>query len=213
MKDLLYKEFRLAINPFFHLIALLTGCLLLIPNWVYFVAFMYLYWIAIPNILLTYNSQNDLVFSAFMPVKKSDIVKSKIVALIIMEISNILVATIFAVIHNRLFSSYNFLMDLNMAFFGFVLIMHGIFNLTLFPMYFKTGYKVGFPIVMSCIVVLLYAGFLETMVILNTGFRNIVEGSNTGYQLFILIIGIGLFSLLSYIAYKLSAKRFNLVEL
>lgn len=213
MKNLLYKEFRLAINPFFHLIPLLTGCLLLIPQWVYFVAFMYLYWIAIPNILNTYNSQNDLIFSTFMPVKKSDIVKSKIVVIMVMEILNVFVGAIFAIIHNNLFSNINFLMDLNFAFFGFVLIMNGIFNLTLFPMYFKTGYKVGLPIVSACVAVLFYVALLETLVLINGDFRTVVEGDNIIYQLIVLLAGFGLFSLLSYIAYKLSAKRFNFVEL
>lgn len=213
MKNLLYKEFKLSISPFFHLIALLTGCLMLIPQWVYFVAFMYLYFIAVPNIFSIYNSQKDLEFSTFLPVKKSDIVKSKILAIMIMEVMNMLVGGIFVVIHHKLFSNSNFLMDLNFAFFGFVFIMNGIFNLVLFPMYFKTGYKIGLPIVMACVSVVIYAGIIEFLNLFNSNFMSVVEGSNNSIQISILLIGTLLFLLLSFFSYKLSEKRFNLVEL
>lgn len=214
MIKLLNKELKLSINPMFHLIPLLTGGLLLIPQWVYFLAFMYFYWIAIPNILGTYNTQNDLLFSVFMPVKKEDIVKSKILVIMLMEISNILVAALFAVIHNSLFSINNFLFDLNFAFFGFVFVMNGIFNLVLFPEYFKTGHKIAKPIIAGIASVIIYAGLVELLVIKSTNFKSIVENhTNYPIQLSILFAGVVLFLILSFIAYKLSAKRFNLVEI
>ena len=37
MKNLIYKELKLSINPLFYLVTLL-GSLILIPNWVYFIA-------------------------------------------------------------------------------------------------------------------------------------------------------------------------------
>lgn len=214
MIKLLNKEFKLSIHPLFHLIPLLTGVLLLIPQWVYFVAFMYFYWIAVPNILGTYNTQNDLLFSTFMPVKKSDIVKSKILALSLMELFNIAVAAIFALLHNRLFGTHNFLFDLNFAFFGFVFIMNGLFNMILFPGYFKTGYKIALPVVTACIAVIIYGGAIETLILVNNGFRESVENlGNLTLQLSILLGGILIFILLTSIAYKISAKRFEVVEL
>ena len=50
MKNLLYKEFRLAINPLFYLI-LLCGALLLIPKWIFFLALMYFFFIRLTQYL------------------------------------------------------------------------------------------------------------------------------------------------------------------
>ena len=61
MKNLLYKEFHLLIHPLFYLV-LLFGALLLIPEWVYFVAVMYFFFIALPNIFSIGKAQNDIGF-------------------------------------------------------------------------------------------------------------------------------------------------------
>ena len=72
------QEFKLVIHPLYHLIPLF-GALLLIPNWVYFVALMYFLFIAIPNIFVNAKAQNDTGFSVLLPVRKSDVVKAVIV--------------------------------------------------------------------------------------------------------------------------------------
>ena len=69
---LLYKDLRLSIHPFFFILPVLTGALLLIPHWPYFIALMYFFWISVPNIYSTYNSQNDRTFCMLMPIKKND---------------------------------------------------------------------------------------------------------------------------------------------
>ena len=214
MKNLLYKEFKLAIHPFFLIMPFLTGALILIPQWPYFIALMYFIFIAAPNIFATYNSQNDMVFSAFMPVKKTDIVKSKIAAIVILELLHITAALFYALLHNVLFGINNFLLDLNMAFFGLVFVMFGLFNVLFFPMYFKTAYKYGLPLIISSVAVVLFMMLVELPVSLNKNVAVYLESPQmSGFQFSMLVSGIIVFIILTLSAYKLSAKRFESVEL
>ena len=59
MFNLLNKEFRLVISPLY-LLTCLLGVLLLIPQWVFFVAPMYILFIALPNIIQFSKVQKDM---------------------------------------------------------------------------------------------------------------------------------------------------------
>ena len=79
MNTLLYKEFRLAISPWFWHVSLF-GLLLFIPQWPYFIAMMYIFFITVPNICLSTKAQNDLGFTVMLPVRKRDVVAARISA-------------------------------------------------------------------------------------------------------------------------------------
>lgn len=213
MKELLYKEFKLAVNPAFYILLLLP-VLILIPSWIYFIAMSYLFFIVIPNVFLMANSNNDTFFSILMPVKKSDLVKSKLMSVIILEILNIAIAVPFAIINFILYKN-NFFMDPNIAFFGFVLIMYAIFNLTFIPGYYKTGYKIAFPIIKAIIFAVLFAFLIETMRFVFPDIRSLFDTHNGSiiWQLLILMAGIIIFILSNITAFKLSAKRFEKLDL
>ncbi|MDO9120569.1 MAG: ABC-2 transporter permease, partial [Anaerolineaceae bacterium] len=93
MNNLLNKELRLVIHPLYYLTALF-GALILIPNWVYFVALMYVLFIAFPNIFMNAKAQNDTGFSVLMPVRKRDVVKARVISMSILEILQVLVAAL-----------------------------------------------------------------------------------------------------------------------
>ena len=84
MKNLLNKEFRIVINPLFFLITLF-GALVLIPQWAYFVAPMYLLFIAVPNIIVTAKTQKDNEFTVLLPVRKSDAVRARVLAIALLR--------------------------------------------------------------------------------------------------------------------------------
>jgi hypothetical protein len=70
MTNLLYKEFKLVIHPLFHLIPLF-GALLLIPNWVVFVALMFFLFIAIPKIFRERQGPKRYRFSVLLPCART----------------------------------------------------------------------------------------------------------------------------------------------
>ncbi|MGL1891820.1 MAG: ABC-2 transporter permease [Spirochaetaceae bacterium] len=214
MNNLLYKEFKLSIHKAIYMLIPLLSILLLIPNWPYFIALMYFFFISIPNIFGAYNAQKDMQFSVFMPVKKSDVVKSKIIAISIIELIHLLSAVLFGMIHYLIFGNYNFFLDIGFSYFGLSFIMYGVFNLIFFPLYFKTAYKYGIPLIIGVIVTLIYATIIEFSVILNPTIAYHLENKDKiFFQLLILIFGILFFVVINMVTHNLSKKRFELVEL
>jgi ABC-2 type transport system permease protein len=213
MKNLLYKEFHLAINPLFYL-TLLFGALLLIPNWVYFLAVMYFFFIAFPNIFTIGKANNDIGFSTMLPVKRSDIVKARMLSVIILELLQIVVAAIFAVINIAIYPAGNYLfMDTNAAYIGFVFIIYAIFNVIFFPMFYKTAYKIGFPVILANIAAVAFATGIELLNVFVPWFRIFDGRGNLIAHLSVLAGGIIVFVLLNIAALRMSVKRFDNVNL
>jgi hypothetical protein len=217
MSSLVYKDFKLSINWFFFLIMpLLTGALFLIPQWPFFIALMYFFFISVTTIFSTYNSQNDFGFAIMMPVSKNDIVKGKISSFIIIELIHLLTGVIFACIHVKLYGIDNFMLDLNFAFFGIAFIMFSLFNIVFFPIYFKSAYKYGIPTIAGNVIVILFIAAVELFALFNPVFRNYLEGNSSEMkmlQILILIGGIAIFVIFNFAAYKMSAKRFENLDL
>lgn len=212
MRNLLYKEFHLAIHPMFFLI-LLFGGLLLIPNWIYFLAVMYFLFIAVPNIFNLGKAQNDIGFSAMLPVRRNDIVKARMLSVIIFEVLQIIVAAIFAVINLAIYPAGNFLLDTNATYIGCVFIMYAIFNIIFFPMFYKTAYKVGMPVILANIAALVFATGIELLNVFVPWFRIFDGKEHLEAQLPVLAGGIIIFVLLNALALKMSVKRFDKVSL
>lgn len=212
MKTMLYKEFRLTISPLFYLF-LLFGALLLIPQWPYLIALMYLFFMAVPNIFTTSKAQGDIDFSASLPVRRGDIVRARIMSIVILEVLQVIVAAIFGAINIVLYPWGNFLMDTNAAFFGIVFVMYGIHNAILFPMFYKTAYKIGIPTFAAIAVAVLFAGAVETFIQL-VPFLRVLDGVvNTWVHYAALAGGIVIFVLLNLLAAKISVKRFERVNI
>ena len=216
MKNLLYKELKLSIHKFFWFLPIIFGALLLIPQWIYLIALMYVFWVTVPNIYSAYNSQNDRTFCMLMPIKKEDFVKSKIMSLMILELAHLTFAAVFAIIHNLLFSRTNFMLDLNFAFFGVGFLMYGIFNLIFYPIYFKTAYFFGKATIFGNIGAVLFGLGIEFAVIFIPEFRNLLEGTGTNeliWQMVIFFGGMVGFFLMNYVAFILSKSRFERTDL
>ena len=81
MKALLYKEFKLAMHPICYLFIFLFPFMVLIPNYPLAVGFIYIL-SCYPILFLGANKgqqSNDLLFSTLLPIRKKDIVNSKII--------------------------------------------------------------------------------------------------------------------------------------
>lgn len=215
MFNLIYKDFKLAVHPFFLLLPILTGALMLIPGWLYLLVFMYFSFISVPNIFANYKTNNDLILSTMMPVVRKDIVLSRMITIIILEMVHVLVAVVFAYLNFKLHDSTWFIFILpNVAYFGMAFIMYGIFNVILFPLYFRTGYYYGFATSLAVFAMVAFAGAVEYFALKNQWFHDLLRG-NQGLlsHISLLIIGILLFILLNVIGYIISKKRFEKADL
>jgi hypothetical protein len=216
MNNIFYKDIKLSIHPFFFILPVLTGGLFLIPQWPYFIALMYLFWVAMPNIFGVFNAQNDIGFSITMPVSKSYIVRGKFLSFLLLEILQLASGAVFAIIHNRLYGPGNFALNPNMAFFGIAFIGFGLFNILFFPHYFRTAYKYGVPLIIAIIGTTFFFAGAEFSVLAGERFARFLQSTSSPMrlsQLGMLIFGTILFAVLNIIAVRMSIKRFEKVDL
>ncbi|PKL00423.1 MAG: hypothetical protein CVV56_06020 [Tenericutes bacterium HGW-Tenericutes-1] len=212
MKNLLYKELTFSINKFFFIIPFVLSLLFFIPSWLYSLVIMYFFWISVPQIIGGYTAQLDYKFCGILPVSKKDIVSSKIIAFLILELIHIISAVIFGVIHNLIYESWNLFMEINPAYFGVMLVMLALFNIILLPNYFKTAYKFGKPIIIGVVATLLFAGLFEVGAAIIPFMRDILKSSNVLTQLTVLFIGIVLFVVMNYVTLKKSIYHFERIR-
>lgn len=215
MKNLLYKEFRLVIHPMYYLVAL-TAALLMIPQWPYFIAMMYIFFITVPNVFSGSRSQNDIGFTAMLPVRKGDAVRARVLAIVTLELIQLVASAVFAVLNVALYRAENFLLDPNIAFFGLVFVMYGLFNVVFFPMFYKSAHKTGVPTLTAVVVIVLFAVGVEMAVLLLPDARHALDGISGDAQirqLPVLAAGIAVYALLTWLACRVSVKRFEKVDL
>ncbi len=213
MKDLLYKEFKLALHPSV-LIFPLLGALLLVPSYPYFIAFCYVF-IGFANTFMIGRGNQDILFSVSLPVRKRDIVKARFATFIVIELIHIVIAIPFAILGAKLNPQGNTVgMDGNYAFFGLLFIMYAIFNTIFLTKFYKTGYKIAMGMFLACTAVTLYIIAIEISVHIFEPFKTLdtLSGHMTE-QLIVLIGGILIFILSNVFAYKISARNFEKVDL
>jgi ABC-2 type transport system permease protein len=215
MRNLLNKEFRLVINPLFFLITLF-GALVLIPQWVFFVAPMYVLFVALPNIIQSAKAQKDMEFTLLLPVRKSDAVRARIIAIAVLETVQVFVVAIFAAANIALYHTPNFFIDPNVAYIGCVFAMFGVFNAVFFPMLYKTAYKLAAPLIAALTLTLMFAAAIEWLVVAVPAVTRVLDGISRDaliHQIPVLGCGIAAFLLLTWFSIRVSVVRFKRVNL
>ena len=212
MKNLIYKELNLSINKFFFLLPVILGGLLFIPNWIFLLVFYYFFWISVPQIYGAYIQHKNYNFLSVLPIKRKDIVSSKVYALFILELTHIVFAVIFGLIHNELYGSWNFFFNINLAFYGVSILLFGVFNITFLPAYFKTAHFFGKPLIYATIATIIFGFIFEFGIAKYQFMRDIFEGTLM-VQTIVFIVATILGILLSVVALKISQKRMMEIDL
>ena len=214
MKDLLYKEFRLWWYPglFFFLLA---GLLLLIPTWPFFIAFWYIF-IGFSISFAAGKENQDVFFTVSLPVRKRDVIRARVYAVAIIELLQIVAGIPFAIINNLLYLHGNSAgMNTNFAFFGVTFLSYAIFNLIFLPGFYKTAYKV-ISMLWAIITAVVCGAAINVVIMLIPVLRTNLNGLGATHfasQFSVLIAGIVFFILLTFLAYRMSANRFEKVDL
>ncbi|WP_409343623.1 ABC-2 transporter permease [Paenibacillus sp. MBLB4367] len=217
MVNLVMKDLKLGLNPLFFAFPLVIGALMLVPGWLYFLVPLYFCWITIPNTFAGFKTQNDLMFTAMMPVTKKDMVKARVTVIVILELLHVVIAMIYGMITIRLYPHlpYYFFAP-HMGFWGLCFVMLAIFNMVFISMYYKTAYKYGGATTASITAAMLFAGVAQWLGIQNSFVSDTFNGTgahNTALQISILIAGIVIFIAFTMIAYWIGVKRFLKVEI
>lgn len=219
MKNLLRKEFLLAVHPSQYIFMALAS-MIMIPNYPLYVSFFY------PCLGLMYTfmadrENKDIFYTVLLPVKKTDTVKARCLSTVIIQLASIILSALFALIRNNVgVSPYidgnSAGIEANVAFFGFVFIMFGIFNYIFFTSFYKTAYKTGVPFIIACSALFVFIVIAESLVHIPTPIKNFLDSTESDImikQIPILIGGIALWSVGWYLTYRKSAKNFAKVDL
>ena len=201
LSKLLYKEFKLALHPAAVLFLLLSS-MMLIPNYPMYVLFFY----------------NTLgIFFICLPIRKRDAVRARIVFAVILQLAQCVLAVGFMFARRALGLGANEAgMDPNVAFFGLSFIMLAVFNYVFFTGYFSRPDKVGRVFARASIVTFVYIGIAEACTFAVPFFRDVLDTpdpENMGVKFIVLAIGAAIYGLTSYVVYRISAKKFEALDM
>ena len=160
---------------------------------------------------------NDTLYTAMLPVAKSDVVRSKYIFTIFIQFIAFLLMTILTVLRMTLLSNAtpyisNPMMNANLAYLGYVLLVYSIFNIFFLGGFFKTAYKIANPFLSAAIFVFLMIGIGEIL-------HHIpgLEGLNaTGFapiQCIVLACGIVVYVVATLLSLRISIQRFQKIDL
>lgn len=215
MKNLLMKEFRLALHPT-NLIFLSLSAMLLIPNYPYLVTFFYTT-LGLFFVCLTGRENRDIEYTMVLPVRKREIVKARFGFAVMVELAQLALAAVFMLLRNRLMPTPNEVgLDANLAFLGAALLMCGLYNALFFTGYYRNPAKVGKAYVLASAVMMLYIIVVEGLTHIVPFFRDVLDTPDPQFlavKLIVLAAGAVAFVALTMVGYGLSAKRFEALDL
>lgn len=166
MNKLLRKELRLGASPlsFFFIAA---GLLALVPGYPILLGAFFTT-LGIFYSFQTMRENNDITYSALLPVTKTDIVKGKFAFCVFIELCAFLVMMLATLLRMTLWKDAavyreNALMNANPAFLGFALVLFGCFHIVFFRGFFKTAYYFGKPFILYCATAILLIFIAEAL--------------------------------------------------
>lgn len=213
MTTLLRKEIRLVAHPTSIVFAFL-GCLVLVPSYPYSVIFMF--GCLAPYItFLSARETNDAWYTAVLPVTKRESVLGKCLLVVFFQLFQLLFSVPFALLRNFLNIANNPVgLDATVAWYGFGFIVYAVFDFIFLTTSYKSGYKVGKSFVFAAIfMVLLMVSVEATAHIPALVWMDSCQPENLLMQLPILVVGIICYGVLIPLAYRISARHYENVDL
>ena len=227
MKALLYKELKLAMHPVCYVFIALFPFMILIPSYPLFVGFIYVL-VCYPVLFLGANKgqqSNDLLYSVLLPIRKKDIVLARIMTVILMQLAFIAIMSclypLAVIVNNAAREADPELQSIGLGLNGYVSVLaiavigYAIADIIYFPIYYKKGKS----IVLSTLLMIFGVSIFLTLftVIIPyikgcEGYTKLLCESGIGIQFAFLGGAIVLSALIHFIAYKISAKRLELVD-
>lgn len=213
MFKLLYKELRLAAHPNLFIFTLL-GVLVIVPAYPY--GMVFLFGCLGPYITFMYGREtNDIYYTSLLPVKKRDTVKAKCLLIVLSQMTQLLISLPFAVLRLHVLPNGNPAgVEANIAYYGLGFMIYAIFNLIFLTQFFKTAYKVGKAFVLAIIPAAIGVIIMEVLVhIPRFQWLDSVEPNIMLKQVPILVTGILIYIISMLLTYRVSANRFEQVDL
>lgn len=213
MSELLYKELRLAAHPSLY-IFMCMGALLLIPAYPYGVVFFF-GCLGLFQSFMFDRETRDVFYTALLPRPKRDVVKGKLLLAVFAQLVQLALSLPFAFLRTLYLPQGNPVgMEPNAAWYGFGLMVYGIFNLVFFTQFYKTAYRAGTSFLIALIPTTLGIIAIEASVHFpGMGWLDGMDGAALARQIPILLAGAAVYAAANALAYRIGARRFERVDL
>ena len=158
---------------------------------------------------------NDGRYTAVLPVTKRESVLGKCLLIVFFQLFQLLFSIPFALLRNTLNIANNPVgLDATVAWYGFGFFLYAVFDLAFLTAFYKNGYKVGKSFILAAIpMVLLMVAIEATAHIPALVWMDSYQPGHLLMQFPILMAGIICYDVFVLLAYRISAKRFQKVDL
>ena len=216
MNALLRKEMRLTAHILSY-VFIIFGLMALLPGYpilcgVFFIT------LGLFQSFQAAREANDIVYSALLPIAKKDVVKGKYQFSIMIEMCGFAVMAVVTIIRMTVLAdaevyTTNALMNANLFFLGMALVIFGLFNMVFIGGFFKTAYKLSsfIPYIISAFVTVGIAEALHHIPGLEA--VNAFGFDDIALQICLLIAGAVIFAVMTFLSYKKSCSRFEIIDL
>lgn len=215
MKNLLAKEFKLALHPTAPMFVAFV-LMLFIPSYPYEVVYFYGAMAVFFTCLLG-RENNDVFYTVSLPVSKKAVVQARFAYAIILELAQIVLSIPVIVIKTVTNMPANAAaLDANVALFGVMFLLFGIFNLVFFHNYYRNVNKVGKSFLIASVAMFLLVLVDEILVFAVPYVRDVIDTpdpANLAPKFVVLAIGLVAYCVMTLAAYRDSVKNFEKTDL
>jgi hypothetical protein len=215
MRQLWKKEWQLALHPTC-LVFLLLACMVLIPSYPYYVVFFYT-GLGVFFTCLSGRENQDVFYTMLLPVSRRQLVGARMGTAVGLELVQLVLVGLLSLLRRRLGLPDNAAgMEANLALLGLSLLMLGLFHVAFFGYYYGGVHRVGRALLLGGGVELVYIAVVEAMTFTVPLFRDRLDTQDPaflGEKLLVLGVGLVGYGLLTCLAYHISCKRFEALDL
>ena len=216
MKKLFYKEMKLSANPLTYLFIAFSA-MTMIPSYPILVGSFFIC-LGIFHTYQQIREYDDVTYTVMLPVKKRDIVTAKYLFVLFIELTAFILCTLLTIIRMKILGTAvpyatNQLMNANMAYLGYTMIVFAVFNSIFLAGFFKTTYKIGKPFFIFCVVsfIIIIIGEILHHI---PDLESLNNPSNLSMpQVVIFAIGVVVFMLCTWLSYQKAVKDFEGIDL
>lgn len=232
MKSLFYKEMKLAMHPAIWFMVLFFPLMVLIPSYPIFIAYIYVC-SAYPVLFLGANKgqqSNDIYFSCLLPVKKSDVIKARMMTVLFLQLITVVLCCALSPIGDMLKQSIlndpsttaeqaAELIDVGFGFkglfasTGFTIVGLAIYDVIYFLNFYRNGRAILSSTSIGMLVFIIYEViFCVGLPLGIPAFKAFFE-NNIVISLITFLVGILLSALIHFLTFKKATELFEKVDL
>ena len=217
MGKILLKEMKLSASILSY-VFIVFGLMFLLPGYpVLCVAFFTT--LGIYQSFQNMRETNDILFSALLPISKEDVVRGKYLFVCLIELCSALLMTLIAVLRMTVFADSpvyreNALMNANGFALGTAFVLFGLFNAIFVGGFFRTVYRIGKPFIIYIVVNFVVIAVAEALHHFpGLSALNAFGTDAFGLQMGLLILGMSIYVVLTYISFRKSCSRLERIDL